>query len=384
MSLSDVFLTPQVSAPDCICLLDADGVICYDGGAGASGRAGIPWLALLHPDDREAARQMLERAQTTDVIHPFRIFGEGTDGKPALMVWHLRRIPAGTHTYVLGWKTTAIDRSAATELAWFHASPLPEWICTRDDLAFVAANPAALALLGYTSEELMHLCLPDLLVPDEQAMLIAPGHVPSQTGAVWGIRTLTDKQGALCTVQLAGHAISYDGRPCLRIIGQDMQAHVRVWHDLLQRDNQLEHAQQIAQLGYWRIDLRTGWLHLSPYMYDIWEQEPSSSPVAFGTFLATVHPDDRAALLAARHPVLAGQSDLDLRHRIVLPDGRVKWIQQRASLVRNADGTPAFFEGTARDITELVEVTAALQGSESQFRTLVDSIGDMVFTLDTA
>ena len=66
---------------------------------------------------------------------------------------------------------------------------------------------------------------------------------------------------------------------------------------------------------------------------------------------ALAHPEDAPQLDAAWRRLLQGEP-LDVEHRIVWPDGSVRWINQRARPIRSAHGDTERIDGIARDITE--------------------------------
>lgn len=63
-----------------------------------------------------------------------------------------------------------------------------------------------------------------------------------------------------------------------------------------------------------------------------------------------VHPDDRDRTAAALSALLAG-APFNETYRILRPDGSVRWLRDRAHLVRGAGDTPIRIDGIATDIT---------------------------------
>jgi len=61
--------------------------------------------------------------------------------------------------------------------------------------------------------------------------------------------------------------------------------------------------------------------------------------------------------------------------------GQIRWVSEHAHLVRDAEGTPLYYEGTAEDITEQVISREALQRSEHQMRLIASQVPGMVFAL---
>ena len=62
------------------------------------------------------------------------------------------------------------------------------------------------------------------------------------------------------------------------------------------------------------------------------------APMDFEDFFIHVHRDDRARVVGAIAQALSGAGELDLVHRIVRPDGNVRWLQTIATTRFRKDG----------------------------------------------
>lgn len=121
---------------------------------------------------------------------------------------------------------------------------------------------------------------------------------------------------------------------------------------LRDHERQLLSAQKIAKLGYWRLDLKSHQLYWSDEVYRIWGFSKEDYKPDYASLLKSVHPQDRhlfpdAAMLNTPQPV-----ENEFLHRVLLQDGTVKWIQQKATTIAGEDGEPLFYEGIAQDVTE--------------------------------
>ena len=136
--------------------------------------------------------------------------------------------------------------------------------------------------------------------------------------------------------------------------------------DPMERLNEVE---AISQLGSWSWDIETDVVSWSDELYRIYGLAPQSMPMSFGSFLEMVHPDDRAALEAAvQRCYLEGEPYVE-NHRVVLPDGRLRWHQGRGRVVMS-DGRPVRMFGTGQDTTDRVLGEQALRQSLEEARRL--------------
>jgi two-component system, cell cycle sensor histidine kinase and response regulator CckA len=90
-------------------------------------------------------------------------------------------------------------------------------------------------------------------------------------------------------------------------------------------------------------------LYVSPAYDAVWERSSQSRYDAPESFVDAVHPDDRDHVLA-NHDLIFERA-IDIEYRIVMPDGRIKWIHDVACPVRDEAGTVVRAAGSATDIT---------------------------------
>lgn len=134
---------------------------------------------------------------------------------------------------------------------------------------------------------------------------------------------------------------------------KDITDSVVIRERLLANQVLLENAQKIAKLGYWQLDLEKNKLFWSEEVYKIFEIEKSKKVEGYEDFFERVHPDDRAEMEEAQTKALTGKEKLNFIHRILLPDGRIKYVHERGELQYSKNFTPIRLSGTVQDITEL-------------------------------
>jgi diguanylate cyclase (GGDEF)-like protein len=110
-------------------------------------------------------------------------------------------------------------------------------------------------------------------------------------------------------------------------------------------------AQRVAKVGSWETDLATMDLAWSAETYRIHEIEPGL-PVTHADFLERVHPLDRARVDGELRASLASGVPAATRHRLLLPDGRIKFVEERWQVAFNDAGQPVRANGTCQDITD--------------------------------
>ena len=115
----------------------------------------------------------------------------------------------------------------------------------------------------------------------------------------------------------------------------------------------LEKAQEIGHIGSWVSELdgsdRLGWSAETHRIFGVPPGQFEGSITAFFTF---VHPDDRAAVRAAGDAAADNGPPYDIEHRVVRPDATVRWVHERAAILRDPHGRPLRMVGTVQDITD--------------------------------
>ena len=98
--------------------------------------------------------------------------------------------------------------------------------------------------------------------------------------------------------------------------------------ELSQSNAVRKEAQQLAQLGNWRVDLITQTLTWSDTMFDLLGMDPLSKP-NLSCFMQRLHPDDLPQVQQITDALMLGLVPDDLVYRLVKPDGQVRWVQAR-------------------------------------------------------
>ncbi|MBX3187040.1 MAG: PAS domain-containing protein [Labilithrix sp.] len=122
-----------------------------------------------------------------------------------------------------------------------------------------------------------------------------------------------------------------------------------------------EEAEAIAGIGSWILTLDDETpLAWSKETYRILGIDPSK--VLWRRDIPSwVHPDDLGSVNHGIEAAIDGEAPFDNEHRIVRPTGEIRYVQARATLVRDAQGKPLRMVGIIRDITEMKDVEARLR-----------------------
>lgn len=94
----------------------------------------------------------------------------------------------------------------------------------------------------------------------------------------------------------------------------------------------------------------------------------------------TIHPEDRAAVLATWHTDAQAGREYAQEFRILTRQGEVRWVQGRAKPILDENGEITGHVGTSADLTDRKQAELALRKSEERYRALFESAADGIVT----
>jgi PAS domain S-box-containing protein len=92
--------------------------------------------------------------------------------------------------------------------------------------------------------------------------------------------------------------------------------------------------------------------YVSPQYETILGYPPESQVIDEEHWLRTIHPEDRERVLAEEARTDETGEPFKVEYRIIAADGRVVWVRDEATLVRDEEGEPLYWLGVQYDITE--------------------------------
>ncbi len=121
-------------------------------------------------------------------------------------------------------------------------------------------------------------------------------------------------------------------------------------------EQRLRLAHAAAELGTWHWSALDGSNVWDEQMHHIYGLAPGGFDGTWDAWLATIHPEDRDEVMAVVQQAMDERSTYVLRHRIVRPDGRIRWIEAHGKVLVGADGEPAGTIGCLQDVTPRIRM----------------------------
>jgi PAS domain S-box-containing protein len=127
-------------------------------------------------------------------------------------------------------------------------------------------------------------------------------------------------------------------------------------------------AQRLAKMGSWETDLTTMSASWSDETRRIFEYDSTATTIPHAAFLTFIHPEDRMAVDAAFRESLLHTNPVSIEHRLLLPDGRIKFVEEHWQMAVDTQDRPVRATGTCQDITERKFSEIALHKVEAALR----------------
>jgi PAS domain S-box-containing protein len=144
----------------------------------------------------------------------------------------------------------------------------------------------------------------------------------------------------------------------------------------------LSQAQAVAQIGSWEWDIATDVITWTDETYRIFGLERVAGPISYERYLALIHPEDRDAVTETVRRALETREPFEIDHRIIRPDGGVRFLYGRGAIVSDRAGRSVRLIGAVLDITGRKEAEAALRRANDRLQAVVQSAPLAILSFD--
>ncbi|TDU80849.1 PAS domain S-box-containing protein [Prosthecobacter fusiformis] len=163
-----------------------------------------------------------------------------------------------------------------------------------------------------------------------------------------------------------------DGTP-LRMLGTNADITKQVMSEagLLESEERFRHAFEYSAIGFALLEPDGTWMTMNRALCEIVGY--TEEELLGRTFQDITHPDDLEADMENVNRLIRGEiTHYQMEKRYIRKDGSVVWIVLTASLVKEADGSPAYFISQVEDITQRHEAERVLNYQQKQLRMLIE------------
>lgn len=146
------------------------------------------------------------------------------------------------------------------------------------------------------------------------------------------------------------------------VLFRDITQRKKAEEKLKSSEIELKEAQAVAHLGSWKWHLASGKPEWSAEMYRIYGVDPKSFSITLESALNLTYSEDREFVKKKQEQVLEKGIPASFDHRIVLPNGELRWVHIETKLLESESSKkPSEIMGTVQDITERKKVEEAIK-----------------------
>ena len=248
------------------------------------------------------------------------------------------------------------------------------------DGQYLLMNRACRELFDVDDEDVVGLTDEDIVPPDVARKARSDDRQVIEDGEIIEIEE-TIPTATENTVRLTRKSPVYDDEgEIVAVCGvsTDVTDQKRREQELHRLKERFELAVEGASLGVWDWDLQTDGVVWTESMERLFGVDPGTFEGTYEAFAEYVHPDDVPALEKEIERTVSTGGSLRTEYRIRSEDGEQLWVEGRAEIVQDADGSRRMI-GVLTDITDRKEYEKALEAAQEELRQIVDLVPDLIF-----
>ncbi|HEV3393517.1 MAG TPA: PAS domain S-box protein [Chthoniobacterales bacterium] len=229
----------------------------------------------------------------------------------------------------------------------FDTNPNPMWVFDTQTMRILAVNQAAIVQYGYSREEFLKLNVKDLRPAEDVPDLIKARSLssPMRMSHFSGQFRHVKKNGARMMVEVYSSPLVWDGAAARIVSAIDVTDRKRAEERLREQADMINLAQDAIIIRDFKDGRITFWNKGAERVYG-WSVEEAIGQ-SIDVLLHDAGEDREPAL---RHFNVTGEFHGELKQR--RKDGRDVIVNVRATLIRNADGSPRAVLAINTDVTE--------------------------------
>ncbi|MEQ6202154.1 chemotaxis protein CheB [Sulfitobacter sp. HNIBRBA2951] len=223
------------------------------------------------------------------------------------------------------------------------------------DGTLLRASESSAKLLGYSREDVLGKSIFDLYSPETTAQIqvIEADLIDNNRGVVQATYKV-DRDDAP-PVWLSVDKIAYEhqgeNKPTIYSVGVDISDVVKGKQDAEMLVQQLTLLQDVAHVGYWRVDLENEEVHWSREVYRIHGIDANQPTPNLGDAINFYHPDDREAVAKIVEDAIDNGGEFRFEKRIISADGHEIPVESHGRAVQDETGRVTKIIGVFKDLS---------------------------------
>ncbi len=346
----------------------------------------VPFVQFIHPDDLARTYIAMQSAADGGVVRHFENRYRHKDGSYRWLAWSAELRVDESLIYASARDITAQKesetrlRESESLLSSILSSSLDgimAFAAVRDDkgeivdFEWLMANPRSQDLTGRAPSSLVGQRLLEQMPGNREVGLFDRYVRVAETGEPASHEFFYDHDGMRTWFQNTAVKLGDGFAVTFRDVTQEREM------------EELRLALTTGQMGTWELDLQTFDVKRSAGTDEMFDLPADGLPRKLPAYLERIHPDDRERFQQTIAEAVRLKRSHSIEYRIVRPDGSLRWVSSRGTVILNEAGDAARKVGALTDITEQKETEEALRLAEERFRIALQNTAITVFNHDS-
>ena len=220
---------------------------------------------------------------------------------------------------------------------------------------WLEVNPQFCAMTGYSRNELLGVNPQVLSHPDDREVdgYFLQGLLTGKDDTTLQKRCI-HKDGHTIWMRVSASVVcgrQEDERPVI-LTANNITGLIEAQEALQSASARLHSALSATCTGIWEWNILSGDLFWTDNIDTIFGFESGLFQRTYEAFLDCVYPEDRDIVTDAVHAAINHKKKYHIEHRIVWPDGSVRWMLEDGKVYFNEEDTPIKMVGVVQDITQ--------------------------------
>ncbi len=342
------------------------------------GALGNGWLNAVHPDDRHLVQSGWNKAISNQQISNSEYRFIKPDGSVSWVIG--QAIPeTNEQNQIVGYVGTVTDiterKKTEAEIAFLFKEK--ESVLTRindsmvsvdNDWRYTYLNEMALLTHPEGKENVLGKVLWEVHPEMKNTLFWQKYHEAMETRKVVEFENYYNPMAKWFYVKV------YPSSDGLTIFYKDISKLKIAELGLKESEERYRKAQTIGKMGHWALNLKTNTLTWSDEIYDLFGITKSERAPDYQTFFNRIHPDDREEFDKKQQDALAGNSMLDVIHRIIVPNDEIRYMHELGKLIYDKNNIPITFTGTVQDVTDRIQFENKIINERNLSDSIINSL----------
>ena len=338
-------------------------------------------LTLIHPDEREALRQVLsKRLKRESAPSRYEVRRLRKDGKTIWCEMMATRIEYARRPAIMGNVIDITERKRAQEALRESEEKYREVVeRANDGIAIIQdgllkyVNSSLAEMTGYTVEGGIDTPFTNYVCPDEvsEAVEDYKRRMSGEPLPARYERALRHKNGSRIDAEISGGVITYQNRPADLIIIRDISERKQVEEALQERESSYRTlAENLPGIVYRVFIRQNNRMHFFNNMLDVttgytFEELKHGKVCSLEHFIV---PEDRADVISTVRNAIIEDKPFEVEYRLRRKDGNIRHLSERGRPTRGTDGKPLHIDGVIFDVTDRKQAEEALLESSRRLQ----------------